>query len=156
MNPFKAIFFLLFLSAVAQSCDEPKKALWLDRDKHNWWDCPDNIKGFPPLPIKDWNKALALNRRLPSKAEAENGTSLIYYDPVVYPDAKAYDISLPKLASFSNPYTNKVDTVIVIQVVQTDLDTVVGYRYLTGGNGTYNFKSFYFLTDDEVKKTIGE
>ncbi|MBK8368609.1 MAG: hypothetical protein IPL10_14705 [Bacteroidetes bacterium] len=125
-----------------------------DRDKNNWWHCPDNYKGFPALSIKNWNKAPALNRRLPTFKEAGDGTSLIYYEPNVYPDAKAYDMDLPRLASFANPYTNKVDTVIVIQVVQTDLDTIVGYRYLTGGNGTYNFKSFHFLTDEEVKKAV--
>lgn len=127
-----------------------------DRDKNNWWHCPDNYKGFPALRIKYWNKAPALNRRLPTFEETGNGISLIYYDPIVYPDAKAYDIGLPRLASFSNPYTHKVDTVIVIQVVQTNFDTIVGYRYLTGGNGTYNFKSFHFLTDEEVKIAVGK
>lgn len=156
MNTFKIIFLFSFFLVVTQSCDEPRRALWLDRDKNNWWHCPDNIKGFPPLNIQEWNKAPALNRRLPRYQETENGTSLIYYDPIVYPDAKAYNITLPRLASFSNPYTNKVDTVIVIQVVETDLDTIVGYRYLTGGNGTCNFKSFHFLTDEEVKKAVGE
>ena len=144
---------MILLVVITQSCDEPRRALWLDRDKHNWLHCPDN-PDFQPLDIKSWLKAPALNRRLPTLAETEDGTSLIYYDPIVYPDAKAFDINLPRLASFANPYTNKVDTVIVIQVVQTDLDTIVGYRYLTGGNGTYNFKSFHFLSDEEVRKAV--
>ena len=144
--------------SILQSCDDkPAMAVKYDihRDKHNWWHCPDNMD-FPPLSIKYWKKASALNRRLPEYEETKDGISLVYYDSGLYPDAQAYNITLPRLASFSNPYTSKKDTVIIIQVVQTDLDTVVGYRYLTGGNGTYNFNAFHFLTDEEVKKVEGE
>jgi hypothetical protein len=91
-----------------------------DRDKQNWWHCPDNIRAMPPLSMKDWRKGPTLDR------------------------------------NFSNPYNGLQDTVIVIQVVQTDLDTIVGDRYLTGGNGTYNFNAFHFLTDDEVKKAVAQ
>jgi hypothetical protein len=164
MNLLKAISGLILLLIVIQSCDENPNSypatkthkLNPNRDKQNWWHCPDNYRDFPPLSLKDWSKAPALNRKLPEYLGMTDGSSLIYYPPSVYPDAKAYDMDLPRLASFANPYTNKVDTVIVIQVVQTDLDTVVGYRYLTGGNGTYNFKSFHFLTDEEVKNAVGK
>ena len=61
-------------------------------------------------------------------------------------------MTLPKLASFFCPYTKKNETVIVIQIVQTATDTVVGYRYITGGNGTYDFRAFHFLNDEGVKK----
>ncbi len=156
---FSIILFIVVIQPWSNNYnDKPKSTRKLnpDRDKNNWWNCPDNIKGFPPLDIKDWNKAPALNRRLPTYEETENGTSLILYDSIVYPDAKAYDIDLPRLASFANPYTGIKDTVIIIQVVQTNFDTIVGYRYLTGGNGTYNFRAFHFLTDEEVKKAVGE
>ncbi|MES2763050.1 MAG: hypothetical protein V4677_12630 [Bacteroidota bacterium] len=163
MNFLLPAIFLL----VAQSCDDKpgekpidkfKSVFKIDpaRDKNNWWNCPDNIKGFPPLSIKDWRKAPALDRKLPTYEEATNGTSLIFYGSHTYPDARAYDITLPRLASFTNPYNGLKDTVIVIQVVQTDLDTVAGYRYLTGGNGTCDFRLFHFLTDDEVKKAVGQ
>ena len=156
---FSIILFIVILQPWNNNPNEKPKTTYMlnpNRDKQNWWHCPDNYRDFPPLSLKDWRKAPALNRKLPEYLGITDGSSLIYYDPSVYPDAKAYDITLPKLASFSNPYTNRVDTVIVIQVVQTDLDTVAGYRYLTGGNGTYNFKSFHFLTDEEVKNAVGE
>jgi hypothetical protein len=152
---FSSITIYLIFS---QSCDDkPTITVKYDshQDRHNWWHCPDNMD-FPPLSIKYWDKAPALNRRLPEFEETQDGTSLIYYDPGIYPDAKSYNMTLPKLASFFNPYTEKLDTVIVIQIVQTDLDTVVGYRYLTGGNGTYNFRDFHFLTDAEVKEAVGK
>lgn len=119
------------------------------------WFCPDNIKGFPPVDIKLWNRVPVVNGRLPTFEETENGTSLIYYDINKTPDAKAYDTTLPKLASFFCPATKKEETVIVIQIVQTKKETVVGYRFLTGGNGTQDFRDFHFLTDSEIKKLAG-
>ena len=121
------------------------------QDKNNWWHCPDN-RMFPPVNIKSWNKVPVVNGRLPTLKETENGTSLIYYKKNQNINTKAYNTTLPKLASFFCPYTKKNETVIVIQIVQTATDTVVGYRYLTGGNGTYDFRVFHFLTDEEVKK----
>ena len=119
------------------------------------WFCPDNISMFPPVEIKSWNKVPVVNGRLPTFEETQNGTSLIYYDINKTPDAKAYDTTLPKLASFFCPATKKEETVIVIQIVQTKKDTVVGYRFLTGGNGTHDFRDFHFLTDSEIKKVTG-
>ena len=85
----------------------------------------------------------------------KTGHLFIYYDINKTPDAKAYDTTLPKLASFFCPATKKEETVIVIQIVQTKKDTVVGYRFLTGGNGTHDFRDFHFLTDNEIKKLAG-
>jgi len=79
------------------------------------WFCPDNISGFPPVDIKSWNKVPVVNGRLPTFEETQDGTSLIYYDINKTPDAKAYKMTLPKLASFFCPATKKEETVIVIQ-----------------------------------------
>lgn len=61
-------------------------------------------------------------------------------------------MTLPKLAYYKNASTGKDNLVVVIQIVQTAKDTVVGYRYLTGGVGGSVFHDFRFLTDEEVKK----
>ncbi len=119
------------------------------------WYCPDNVKGFPPVEIKSWLKVPVINGRLPTFEETQNGTSLIYYDITKTPDAKAYSMILPRLASFFCPNTKKMETVIVIQIVQTNTDTVVGYRFITGGNGTSNFRDLHFFTDKEIKKATG-
>ena len=36
----------------------------------------------------------------------------------------------------------------------TAKDTIVGYRYLTGGVGGSTFHDFRFLTEEEVKKAM--
>lgn len=161
-------FLILFLASITlftiviksnnNPIEKPKAIYKLnpDRDKHNWWYCPDNVKGFPPVNIEQWNKVPVINGRLPTKDETENGTSLIYYDDVVYPDAKAYDITLPKLAWLHNYDTNKKDTVIIIQVVQTNFDTIAGYRFLTGGNGTHDFRDLHIFSDEEIEIAVGE
>jgi len=111
---------------------------------------------FPPVDIKSWNTVPVVNGRLPTYEETQNGTALIYYDINKTPDAKAYNMTLPKLASFFCPATKKAETVIVIQIVQTEKETVAGYRFLTGGNGTHDLRDFHFLTDSEIKKLAGK
>lgn len=143
---------LLTLMSCGKSAEQKAATKQTEQTSKSGWICPDNIKMFPPVDIKLWNKVPVINGRLPTNEETQNGVSLIYYDIKKTPDAKPYNMILPKLASFYNPYFKKVDTVIVIQIVQTAKDTVVGYRFLTGGNGTYNFRDFHFLTDNEIKK----
>ena len=122
------------------------------RDSNNWWHCPDAIKEFPPIEIGSWNKVPVVTGRL----KLQDVLGLIHYDQMINLHAKPYNMTLPKLAFFYCPYTKRQETVVVVQIVQTEKDTVVGYRYLTGGVGTYNFRNFHFLTDDEIKKVSGQ
>jgi len=122
------------------------------KSPNSGWYCPDNVKGFPPVDLQSWSKVPVVNGRLPTYEEIENGTSLIYYDKFKTPDAKPYNMTLPKLATWYSPYSKKDEIIIVIQIVQTTNDTVVGYRFLTGGNGTSDFRDVHFLTDSEIKK----
>jgi|GEM_PF-1644824 len=110
---------------------------------------------FPPIDIKSWDKTPVINGRLPTEAETTNGTSLLYYENPT-PDVKAYKITLPKLAYITRPGTKKEELVVVIQIVQTAKDTMVGYRPLTGGNGASIFRDFRFLTDNEIKAIVGQ
>ncbi len=122
--------------------------------KNSGWYCPDNVRGFPPVDKILWDKVPVVNNRLPTYEETQNGTALMYYDINETPHAKPYNMTLPKLASFFCPYTNQEETVIVIQITQTAKDTVAGYRFLSGGNGTSDFRDLHFLTDNEIKKVI--
>ena len=121
------------------------------------WECPDNTGMFPVIDIKSWDKVPVVNGRLPTYEETRNGTSLLYIDKKANPDcanAHPYNLSMPKLAYHTNPQTKKEEIVIVIQIVQFDAYRWVGYRYLTGGNGSSGFGNFRFLTDEEVRKAV--
>ena len=90
----------------------------------------------------------------------------MYYDKK--DGAKPYNMALPKLAYINRLKTDKEqpmagkpretieELVVVIQIVQTAKDTMVGYRPLTGSNGASIFRDFRFLADDEVKKMTGK
>ncbi|MDP2414798.1 hypothetical protein [Daejeonella sp.] len=108
---------------------------------------------FPPIKIKEWERTPVVNGRLPTKEEIDNGTALLYY-PNPGRDVKAYDMKLPKLAYYSYPKRGKKDLVVVIQIVQSKQDTMVGYRQLTRLNGASVFSHFQFLTDEEVKEVM--
>ncbi len=112
-------------------------------------------KLFPPINIQEWDKTPVVNGRLPTEAETKNGTSLLYY-PNPTPDVKVYNLPLPKLAYYIDSNTKKEELVVVIQIVQTAQDTMVGYRPLSGGNGASVFRDFRFLSEDEVKILVGE
>lgn len=116
------------------------------------FNCPDAVKLFPPIDKKVWNKIPVVNGRLPTNEETQNGTAIHNYGGISNPNVKPYNMTLPKLAYLRNYKTKMNDIVVVIQIVQTIKDTIVGFRYLTGGCGGTLFRDFHFLTDNEVKK----
>jgi hypothetical protein len=118
--------------------------------EYGGWYCPDNLKGFPPVNVAELANVPVVNGRMPTEAETRNGTSLMYFDPAEYPTAKPLDLVLPKLAHYYANHTKQMELVVVIQAVVVGADTVVGFRYLNGGNGTSWFTEVTFLTDKEV------
>lgn len=115
------------------------------------WSCPDNIYGFPPVDIAEWDKVPVVNDRLPTKEETMNGTSLMYFDTNELPDAKPIDMKMPRLARYYSDFTGKNELVIVIQAVEAKGDSVVGFRYLNGGNGSAWFDQVDFMEDKTSK-----
>ena len=136
--PITGIIILLILASCTQKKQRDRKSV---------------AELFPPIPIKEWEKTPVVNGRLPTKEDIDKGTALLYY-PNPGRDVKAYDMKLPKLAYYSYPKSGKKELVVVIQIVQSKQDTVVGYRPLTGLNGASVFSHFQFLTDEEVKKLM--
>ena len=116
------------------------------------YDCPDAHRDFPPINIKLWNKTPAVNGRFPTYEETKNGTALLHYGEKTNSKIKPYSMLLPKLATYHNPLTKTNQLVVVIQIAQTVTDTVVSFRYITGGCGGNTFSNFHFLSNDEVKK----
>lgn len=114
------------------------------------WYCPDNLNGFPAVDIADWKSVAVINGRMPTQEEARNGTSLIYVDPAEYPNAKVLGVTMPKLATYYNANAGREDLVIVIQGFTVNSDSIVGFRFLNGGNGSARLSEVKFLSDDEI------
>ncbi|MDI1353541.1 MAG: hypothetical protein PSX36_01395 [bacterium] len=122
--------------------------------------CPDAQREFPPIELASWNHVSAVNGRLPSYEETMNGTAIHHYGERENRYVKPYAMELPKLARFVGA-TSKIrsgpvkgELVVVIQIVKTPLDTIVGYRFLTGGVGGSKFSDFQFLTEAEVNALV--
>lgn len=162
-----SLYFLLIPIILFTSCNEsldsnkveriidvqqPKEPIRKAQHPYGGWSCPDNLRGFPAVNIQDLDKVPVVNGRLPTKEETQNGTSLMYFDPVKHPNAQPLDINLPKLARYYSEYTKKNELVIVIQAVVEKNDTVVGFRYLNGGNGSDWFSEVKFVSDEEIDK----
>jgi len=124
------------------------------KDPHNYggWYCPDNLNGFPSVDVKNWNKVPVINGRLAAKEETQTESSLIFVDTEKYPNAKPLDITMPKLAKFYNEYSKKEDLVIVIQALNIQNDSIVGFRFLNGGNGSARLNEVKFISDNELEK----
>lgn len=117
------------------------------------FNCPDT-KSFPPIDIKSWNKIPVVNGRFPTYEETTNGTSIHHYGEIENSNLKVYPMTLPRLA-YRKDLSSKMDSiVVVIQIVHTANDTIVSYRYLSGGCGGSKFHNFHFLTDEEVKEVM--
>ncbi|MFT6850966.1 MAG: hypothetical protein ACJATA_001784 [Sphingobacteriales bacterium] len=119
--------------------------------EYGGWYCPDNLTGFPAVDIKNWKNVPVVNGRLATKEETQNGTSLIFVDLETYPDAKPMDIEMPKLARFYNKSSKKEEIIIVIQSLKISTDSLVGFRYLNGGNGSARFNEVNFFAKEEIK-----
>lgn len=116
------------------------------------WYCPDNLHGFPAVDIANWKNVPVINGRMPTQEEARNGSSLIYVDSAEYPNAKPLNVKMPRLASFYNESAKREDLVIVIQAFTVSEDSIVGFRYLNGGNGSARLNEVKFLTESEIEK----
>lgn len=128
------------------------------------WDCPDS-KFFAPIDLKNWEKTPAVNGRLPTYKETLNGRAILHYGKN-NKDVKTCAIRLPKLAYLTDhgesyqleESTRKLKSqkplVVVIQMVHRKNDTIVGYRYLSGGVGGALIGKFRFLTEEEVESVL--
>jgi hypothetical protein len=119
--------------------------------KYGGWYCPDNLYGFPVVDFSDWADVPVVNGRMATQEDTWNGSSLMFIDMAKYPDAKPMDITTPKLARYFNEYSQNDELIIVIQAVTVENDSVVGFRYINGGNGSARFNEVEFLTDSEVE-----
>jgi hypothetical protein len=159
---FLGAFFIFILSC---SSDPAETIGSIDLSEYNntkgYWEngkiitrfnCPDAKGLFPPIDIRSWNKIAVVNGRLPKYQETKTGLSIHHYGEKEGPNIKHFKMILPRLAYCNNPSAKKGEMVIVIQIVQTSMDTIVGYRYLTGGCGGSLYSDFRFLTDEEVEK----
>lgn len=143
----KTLIFTVLLLFLFIACDNNKKVSTSNEKKAEQKSIEEL---YPPIQLKDWEKTPVINGRLPTEEETKNGNSLLYY-PNPGPDVKPYNMTLPKLAYYTDPKTKKQTLVVVIQIVQTAQDTMVAYRPLSGLNGASIFRDFRFLTEEEVK-----
>ena len=122
------------------------------RKAHNYggWYCPDNLGGFPAVDIEVWDKVPVILGRMPTQEETWNGESLIYIDPVLFPDAKPLDVITPQLARYHNEFSGNDELIIVIQALVVESDSIVGFRYLNGGNGSSRIADVEFLTTQDI------
>lgn len=139
-------------TAENQPNQESKKNETIQKPSHQYggWYCPDNLNGFPAVNLKEWKNVPVINGRLPTEEEAKSEKSLIFIDTNVYPNSKAMDIELPKLAKFYNHHSKKTEIIIVIQAIEIQGDSIVGFRYLNGGNGSAHYKEVTFISENEV------
>lgn len=146
--------------AYTQDAYDNTKGCYENGDIILYFYCPDAVSTFPPIDIKDWDKVPSVNGRLPTYKETMNGTAIHHYGEKANNIIKPYPMTLPKLARYAGPSyitTNspkKDEIVVVIQIAQSAKDTIVGYRFLTGGVGGSKISDYHFLNDDEVKKAV--
>lgn len=118
--------------------------------RYGGWYCPDNLNGFPAVDILDWKNVPVVNGRMATEEETRNGTSLIFVDTEKYPNAKPLDLMMPLLATYESQNSKRKELIIVIQALNIDNDSIVGFRYLNGGNGSARLNEIDVLTEQEI------
>ncbi len=118
--------------------------------RYGGWYCPDNF-GFVPVDIQKLDQVPAIANRLPTQQELRDNMSLIDVDTALYPDARALKMELPRVARIYSDHKRMTELIIVIQAIVVQEDTVVGYRFANGGNGSAWLRDVTFLSDAEVE-----
>lgn len=95
-----------------------------------------------------------IRNRFPSKEETQTEASLIFVDTLEYPNSRILDINLPKLARYYNRNTKRSEYVILIQAFRVNTDSIVGFRYLNGGNGSAHLAEVTPLKDAEIDSIL--
>lgn len=117
--------------------------------QYGGWYCPDNF-GFVPVDIQQLYKVPVVVDRFPTQQELQSNMSLIDVDTKKYPDARVLKMDLPRVARINNQRLGIAELVIVIQAIVVQKDTIVGYRFANGGNGSARIKKVTFLSKDEL------
>lgn len=133
------------------SAAQPETVATKKTEQHRYggWYCPDNF-GFVPVDIQKLSEVPAIADRLPTQQELDDNKSLIRVDTEKYPDAKALEMDLPRIARIYSEHKGMSELIIVIQAIVVQQDTVVGYRFVNGGNGSAWLTDVTFLSDEEV------
>ncbi|MFK7947645.1 MAG: hypothetical protein AB8G11_08650 [Saprospiraceae bacterium] len=156
-----SLFSFIWLTACSQNPrnyveidaldEEPVKAKYSTQHAYGGWYCPDNLRGFPAIDVQKLEDIPIINGRLPTKEETRNGISLMFFDTTYLKYVRPLDMIMPRLARYYNEHSKKNEIIIVIQTAVIKQDTIVGFRYLNGGNGSAWFGEVAFLTNDEIK-----
>lgn len=152
---FTLSMLLIFVSCNSQEqpTEESKPTTSEKSEPHRYggWYCPDNF-GFIPVDIQNLGDVPAVDDRLPTQEELQNNMSLINVDTTKYPDARALKMNLPRVARIYSERKGVDELIIVIQAIVVQEDTVVGYRFANGGNGSAWLKDVTFLSNEEVEE----
>ena len=156
MKSFQLLIAVCLASCTTYSQDDhsvqSKTEESTNKEPHRYggWYCPDNLNGFPAVDIAHWDEVPVVNGRMATEEEARTEASLIFVDTEKYPDAFALDMPMPQLAAYKNRHTQREELIIVIQAINVDNDSIVGFRYLNGGNGSARLHEVRFLDEDEI------
>lgn len=137
----------------AQDASEEVETERKKRPPHPYggWYCPDNF-GFEPVDVSQLQLIEAISHRLPTEEELKDHKSLIKVDLKEHPNAKALDMDLPRVARVYSNANGIYELAIIIQALVVDADTIVGYRFVNGGNGSGWYSDVEFLSESEVAK----
>jgi len=133
----------------AQEVQDAKTSTNTEPHQYGGWYCPDNF-GFVPVDIQKLHEVPAIANRLPTEEELKANKSLIAVDAEKYPDARALKMELPRVASIFDGQKGIDELIIVIQAIVIQEDTIVGYRFPNGGNGSAWMSDVTFLSENEV------
>jgi len=144
---------LIFGSCSSQdsTCEKHESKITEKKEPHRYggWYCPDNF-GFTPVDIQNLSAVPAIEDRLPTEQELEDHKSLIKVDVEKHPDARALEMDLPRVATIRSGRIGMDELIIVIQAIVVSGDTIVGYRFPNGGNGSAWLSDVSFLSSEEV------
>lgn len=96
-----------------------------------------------PIDISKWEQTPFLSGRVATEEDVKKGVAVFYISES--DDLKPIDIALPSCAILIDQEENKETPVIIIQAEKSQGQEIIGYRFISGGNGISSRDELIFL-----------
>lgn len=104
---------------------------------------------FGPIELSDWESTPHVKGTLASQLDIDEGRAVFLIDPEGG-EHKPLEIEIPSLAHITDEESNKQIKVVVIQGEKIGESSIVGIRYLSGGDGVCMLEELDFIDNEKI------
>ena len=103
------------------------------------------------IEVSDWAAVPVIRNRLATEADVRAGRAVFCLQDASPPEAEPLAIPLPALAVIHDGESQLDEVVVAIQAERDVEKRLVGYRFVSGGNGICTLEELRWISDQEAR-----